>query len=88
MGRSVVVGLSRGASILMLCLALFGGRAAYATPIRHKLPMRAIEHGHNVQPRGDQMEALGYFELTPHETDEVDRLYQEIMKNSVFKRPS
>ena len=88
MERSVVIGLSRSASILMLYLALFGGIAFADTLKRHELPMRAIEHGHNVQPRSDQLEALGYSDLTPQEADEVDRLYQEIMKNSVSKRPS
>jgi hypothetical protein len=73
---------SRCASLLMLSSALCGG-IARADTIGHGLPMRAVVHGHNVQPRNDQLKALGYFDLTPQEADEVDRLYQEIMHNTV-----
>ena len=54
-----------------------------STPTRHELPMRAIVHGHNVQPRSDRLNALGYSDLTSQQAQEVDRLYQELMNNSV-----
>ena len=75
--------LGRGASILILYSALYGGIALADTTTRHDLPMRAIVHGHNIQPRDDQLKTLGYPDLTAQEADEVDRLYQEIVKNSV-----
>jgi hypothetical protein len=45
------------------------------------LPMRAIVNGHNVQPRGDNLKALGYSDLTSQEAEEVDRLYRQLMLN-------
>ena len=53
------------------------------TPTRYELPMRAIVHGHNVQPRGDRLNALGYSDLTSQQAQEVDRLYRQLMQNSV-----
>ena len=80
-GFPLRIGLGR-AGMLILSAALFGGSAAYATPIRHELPMRAIVQGHNIQPRGDQLKALGYADLTPQQADEVDRLYRQLMRLS------
>jgi hypothetical protein len=54
-----------------------------STPTRYELPMRAIVHGHNVQPRGDRLNALGYSDLTSQQAQEVDRLYRQLMYNSV-----
>lgn len=54
-----------------------------STPTRHELPMRAIVNGHNVQPRGDRLKALGYADLTASEAEEVDRLYRELMPNNL-----
>jgi hypothetical protein len=56
---------------------------SFSTPTRYELPMRAIVHGHNVQPRGDRLNALGYSDLTSQQAQEVDRLYQQLMYNSV-----
>lgn len=53
------------------------------TPTCYKLPMRAIVHGHNVQPRDDRLNALGYSDLTSQQAQEVDRLYRQLMQNSV-----
>lgn len=50
-------------------------------PTRHELPMRAVVNGHNVQPRGDRLQALGYSDLTPQEAKEVEQLYQQLMQN-------
>jgi hypothetical protein len=50
-----------------------------STPTRRGLPMRAIVNGHNVQPRGDNLKALGYSDLTSQEAEEVDRLYRQLM---------
>jgi hypothetical protein len=54
-----------------------------STPTRDELPMRAIVHGHNVQPRGYRLNALGYSDLTSQQAQEVDRLYQQLMQNNV-----
>ena len=54
-----------------------------STPTRYELPMRAIVHGHNVQPRGDRLNALGYSDLTSQQAQEVDRLYRQLMQSSV-----
>jgi hypothetical protein len=62
---------------------LFGGIASADTLARHELPLHAVAHGHNIQPRADQLKALGYFDLTAQETGEVDRLYREPMKKGV-----
>jgi hypothetical protein len=78
----VVAELGRGTGILILYSALFCGIALADTPPRQELPMRAIVRGHNVQPRGDQLKALGYSDLTPQQASEVDRLYRELLKNS------
>jgi hypothetical protein len=53
------------------------------TPTRRGLPMRAIVNGHNVQPRGDNLKALGYSDLTSREAEEVDRLYRQLMHNQL-----
>ena len=52
-----------------------------STPMRHGLPLRAIVNGHNIQPRGDNLKALGYSDLTSQEAEEVDRLYRQLMIN-------
>jgi hypothetical protein len=52
-----------------------------STPTRRVLPMQAIVHGHNVQPRGDNLKALGYIDLTSQEAEEVERLYRQLMHN-------
>ena len=54
-----------------------------STPTRYELPMRAIVHGHNVQPRGDRLNALGYSDLTSQQAQEVGRLYRQLMQSSV-----
>jgi hypothetical protein len=53
------------------------------TPTRRGLPMRAIVNGHNVQPRGDNLKALGYSDLTSQEAEEVDRLYRQLMHSQL-----
>jgi hypothetical protein len=84
----VVLELGRGVGILILYSALFVGMALADTSTRHELPMRAIVRGHNIQPRGDQLKALGYSDLTPQEADEVDRLYRELLKNGGAANPT
>ena len=46
----------------------------------HRLPMHAIVNGHNIQPRSDNLKALGYSDLTLQEATEVDRLYRQLMR--------
>jgi hypothetical protein len=55
-------------------------------PTRHELPMRAVVNGHNVQPRGDRLQALGYSDLTPQEAKEVEQLYQQLMQNHLVAK--
>jgi hypothetical protein len=54
-----------------------------STPSRYELPMRPIVHGHNVQPRGDLLNALGFSDLTLQQAQEVDRLYRLLMQDCV-----
>jgi hypothetical protein len=46
----------------------------------HRLPMHAIVNGHNIQPRSDNLKALGYSDLTLQEAAEVDHLYRQLMR--------
>jgi hypothetical protein len=46
----------------------------------HRLPMHAIVNSHNIQPRSDNLKALGYSDLTLQEATEVDRLYRQLMR--------
>jgi hypothetical protein len=46
----------------------------------HSLPMHAIVNGNNIQPRSDNLKALGYSDLTLQEATEVDRLYRQLMR--------
>jgi hypothetical protein len=78
-----VVEFWRATSMLILYLGLFGGIASADTLGRHELPLHAVAHGHNIQPRADQLQALGYSDLTAQEAGEVDRLYRELMKKGV-----
>ena len=69
--------------ILGLYSTLCGGAALADTSACHELPMRAIVNSHNVQPRSDRLKALGYSDLTAQQAEEVDRLYWQLMRNSV-----
>jgi hypothetical protein len=51
-------------------------------PLARKLPYHAIANGHNQQPRVDQLKSLRISDLTPEESKEVDRLYQQLEKFS------
>ena len=77
----ILVHLVRGAGTLILHAALCGGIASADTPARHELPLRAIVRGQNIQPRDDQLRALGYSDVTPQQADQIDRLYQELLNN-------
>jgi hypothetical protein len=77
-----VIKSARGAVILILYSTLFVGIAlASDAPTRLVLPMHAVVRGRNIQPRDDQLKALGYSDLTPQQADEVDRLYRELVKD-------
>jgi hypothetical protein len=41
-----------------------------------------IQHGHNLQPREDQLRAMQRQDLTPQESREVDRLYKQLEESS------
>jgi hypothetical protein len=53
------------------------------TAMHHELPMRAIVNGHNVQPRRDLLDALGYSDLSPQASEEVDRLNRQLLQKDV-----
>ena len=72
--------LVSGAFTINLFLALSGDITHAAVLRRHELPMQPIVNGHHVQPRADRLQALGYSDLTPQQTDEVERLYQQLLK--------
>jgi hypothetical protein len=72
------------AAVLIFFLALKAGVAAAATSTICELSMRAIVNGHNVQPRADCLRALGRSDLPPRAAEEVDRLYQDLMRNSIL----
>jgi hypothetical protein len=78
----IIVESGRRALILIACSALSGEAALAGVPASHKLPLRAIENGHDVQPRADRLQALGYSDLTTQQAEEVDRLFRQIMRNS------
>jgi hypothetical protein len=61
----------------LLCDFSYAGTRAH-----HVLPMRAIVNGHNLQPREDQLKALGLSDVTPKQADEVDQLYRQLMQSS------
>ncbi|MBV8590199.1 MAG: hypothetical protein JO212_09090 [Acetobacteraceae bacterium] len=79
----IVAESGRCVLILSLYSTLCGGAALAGTSARHELPMRAIVDGHNIQPRNDSLKALGYSDLTAQQAEEVDRLYWQLMRNSV-----
>ena len=54
------------------------GPTTQAAP--HQLPMHAVVNGHNVQPRTDQLQALGTADTSSAENAEVDELYRELMQ--------
>lgn len=54
-----------------------------ATPraLSQDLPLRAVINGHHVQPRDDQLRAIGHPDVTPAEAAEIDRLYSDLMRS-------
>ena len=83
-----VGGLVRRALIVSLYLALSGEIAFAGALTRHELPMRPIVNGHHVQPRADRLQALGYSDLTPQQTEDVERLYQKLLQETVRPDPT
>jgi hypothetical protein len=79
----IVGELVRAALIMSLCLALSGDIAHAGVLTCHDLPMQPIVNGHHVQPRADRLQALGYSDLTPQQTDEVEHLYQQLLQKSI-----
>jgi hypothetical protein len=65
--------------LAVLCaLTAIMSRYASAT----ELPLHAIIGGHTVQPRESQLQALGRPDLTPRQQQEVEELYQQILRAS------
>jgi hypothetical protein len=80
----IVGELVRGALIMSL-LALSGDIARAGVLTCHEFPMEPIVNGHHVQPRADHLRAFGYSysDLTPQQTDELERLYQQLLQKSI-----
>jgi hypothetical protein len=64
-------------SLFTLSLA----RAEEAKPPRHPGPW-PIQQGHDLQPRADQLKAMGREDITAQESREIDRLYRQLEANS------
>ena len=64
-------------SLFTLSLA----RAEEAKPLPHTSPW-PIQQGHNLQPRADQLRAMGRDDITAQESREIDRLYKQLEANS------
>jgi hypothetical protein len=64
----------------LLCDVSFANTRAH-----HALPMHAIVNGHNLQPRDDQLKALGFSDVTPQQADEVDQLYRQLMRSNLVE---
>jgi len=47
-------------------------------PSPRELPFRAIVHGHHVQPREGDLQAIGRSDVTPGEALEIGRLYRQL----------
>lgn len=74
-----------GSEVLVLSMAwlyaVSPGRAEEAKSLPHPGPW-PIQHGHNLQPREDQLRAMQRRDLTPQESREVDRLYEQLEQSS------
>jgi len=75
--RSIALACAVGASI---SFPASPGFAEDATP-PHPGPW-PIEHGHNLQPRRDQLRAMNVRDLTPEQAREVERLYEQLEASS------
>src|SRR5689334_11218376 len=78
-GAFVALALTAGEASLRPALA---ADALADAPKAHQLPMHAVVNGQNIQPRRDQLNALGYSDLTQRDAEEVDRLYRKLLQNS------
>jgi len=76
--RSEVIALGV-ASLYLYMVSL--GRAEEVKSLPHPGPW-PIQHGHNLQPREDQLRAMQRQDLTPQESREVDRLYERLEQSS------
>jgi hypothetical protein len=72
------------AGFLCFHLAVLCALTAIMSPCAsaRELPLRAIIDGHTVQPRESQLQALGRPDLTPRQQQEVEELYQQILRGS------
>ena len=70
---------------LLFVWALPCGVSFADTRAHHALPMHAIVNGHDLQPRDDQLKALGFSDVTPQQADEVDQLYRQLMRSNLVE---
>jgi hypothetical protein len=73
------VGLAGVALGSLLTLSLARAEEAKALPHAGPWP---IQRGHNLQPRADQLRAMGRDDMTVQESREIDRLYKQLEANS------
>jgi hypothetical protein len=70
-----------GGVALGALFALSLARAEEAKPASHPGPW-PIQQGHNLQPRADQLRAMGRHDVTAEQSREIDRLYKQLEANS------
>ncbi|MBV8523841.1 MAG: hypothetical protein JOY71_17255 [Acetobacteraceae bacterium] len=83
-GSSRIIAEAGGCCLLILAVysASAGEVALAGGSVRQELPMRAIVNGHNMQPRNDRIEALGYSDVTSQQAEEINHLYAQLMRSS------
>jgi len=82
-GKTMLHRNAVGFAGVALCalLTLSVARAEETKPLPHPGPW-PIQHGHNLQPRADLLEAMRREDLTAQESRDIDRLYGQLEASS------
>jgi hypothetical protein len=67
----------------ILFAAMLGGHLSLGgvpSASARSLPLQAVIHGHHVQPRESQLQAIGHPDVTAAEAAEIDKIYQELQR--------